>query len=103
MGAKAFGFSERRDDRRKLTYSFKIGLLYGDDLYEVVDAQAAAKSRRSRRRQNVIGAGRIISSRLRRVLANKNRPGVADQRHIALVNRDVLRSNAINPLHCLFA
>src|SRR5271157_3111065 len=103
MGAKAFGFGEGSDHGRKLAQSFYIEVLYGDDLYEVVDAQATAKPRRSRRGQNVIGAGRIISSRLRRVVANEDRRGITYLGKIASINREVLRSDPIDPLHCLFA
>ena len=66
-----------------------------------MDAQASAKARRAGRRQNMIGPGSIVSGGLRRVVADKNRACAADVGKIILVNRQVFRSDAVDPLHRL--
>ena len=61
MGPETFGFGERCDHRCKVAKSLEMKLLHGDDLQEIVDAQAAANASCTRSGQNVIGTGSIVS------------------------------------------
>ncbi len=53
-------------------------------LHEVEHAEPGRETRRTRRRQHVVGAGDIIADRLRRVGADEDRAGIADARGEAL-------------------
>jgi len=53
-------------------------LLHGDDFEEVCDAQPSADRSERTGGQGVIGAGNVVSQRLRGMWADEDRAGVAD-------------------------
>ena len=62
-------------------------LLHGDELDEVVDAQAAAHARHAAGGQRVIGARDVIAHGLRRPAAHEDRTRICDPVEIARLNR----------------
>ena len=78
VAGEAFGFGEQHRFRSEGAERFLIVLLHGDELDEVVDAQAAAHARGAAGGQSVIGAGDVIAHGLRGPAADENGTGVLD-------------------------
>src|ERR1035437_9509002 len=72
VGCEAFGFGQQCSRRAKYAHSLCRILLYGDELDEIVDAEAAAHSRHSAGGQGVIGAGNVITHGLRGPAAHED-------------------------------
>src|SRR6266545_2619977 len=72
--------------------------LHRDDLYEVQHRQATTKPRNPSSRQYVVRAGRVVTSRLGRVFADKNRASILNGRKVERVYRDVFRRDPVRPL-----
>src|ERR1035437_2068420 len=73
VGGEAFGFSQQCRGRAKYAHSLCRILLHGDELDEIVDAEAAAHSRHSAAEQGVMGAGDVIAHGLRGPAAHEDR------------------------------
>src|ERR1039458_10388212 len=65
VGGEAFGLGQQCRGRAKYAHSLCRILLHGDELDEIVDAEAAAHSRHSAGGQSVIGAGDVIAHGVR--------------------------------------
>src|ERR1035437_4917517 len=61
VSGEAFGFSQEGRRRAECAHSLCRILLHGDELYEIVDAEAATHSRHAAGGQSVIGAGDVIA------------------------------------------
>ena len=72
-------------------------LLHRDEFYEIHHTQASAKPRPACRRQDMVGAGGIISRGLWRVVPDKDGAGILNRRVSRGLNRDVFGGKQIRP------
>src|SRR5579859_3791910 len=103
MGLESLGFGQRDHGPGDLLETVTRELLYRECFYKVLHAESATVAGRATGGQCVIGTSRIVTCRLRRIVANENRTSVADQRQIVLINRDMFGRNTIGPFHGLCA
>ena len=78
MAGEAFGFGETHGLRTESLHGCRRVFLHGDELHEVVDAEAAAHAGHAAGGQGVIGAGDVISHGLRGPAADEDGAGVRD-------------------------
>src|SRR5437763_16968792 len=95
MGVQAFDLGERCDHRRDLPQARPGQLLYGNQFYEIENAQPAAKAGGSASWQNMIRSRCVVARGLRRVVAHEDRTRVANKRKVWRVDRNMLGSEVV--------
>ncbi len=96
MAGETFGIGEQRGLGAENAESLRGILLHGDELDEVVDAEAAADAGHAAGGQGVIGAGDVIAHGLRRPAADEDRARVPDPIEIGgRVHGEVLGSEPV--------
>src|ERR1700733_14348259 len=70
--------------------------LYGDEFHKIQNAEPAAKSRRSTRRQHM-----VRPRRQRKIIADENRSRISHQSDIPMVDRKMFGGNFIGPIKTL--
>src|SRR5712671_898643 len=103
MRGQAFGLRKAFNRFCNSLQTWRRQLLDRNDLYKIENAQASAKTRLSAGGEHVTGTRGIVAGCLRRVVADKYRSGVPDERYIVFVDGDVLRREKIGPFARLIA
>src|SRR6267154_1963946 len=97
MGLEPLGFRQRDHGTGDLPKAVTRELLYGNYFYKVLHAEPATVTGRATGGQSMVGTSRIVARRLRRIVTDKNRTSVADQRQIIFIHGDMFGRDTIGP------